>query len=233
MSSDLQPGLNDAFRTRVEELMITTAPRVPVGLCLDVSGSMSGAPLAELNRGVQEFYTACQGHPLASQSAEIAVISFADDAVLESDFSSVANATAPQVGPTRGSTSLGTGVRCTLDRLKAVKAQYQQMGVDYFQPWIVIMTDGAPTDSSHLAVANDVIALEAEGKLVVFPIGIGNADMSALALFSKKRPPLKLQGLKFPEFFEWLAKSIARVSESRPGEAVKLDLSGIGGWGEV
>ena len=71
-------------------------------------------------------------------------------------------------------------------------------------------------------------------KLTIFPIGIGNsADMNVLKRFSPKRDPLKLKGLNFKEFFEWLSKSVSRVSQSTPGETVQLDLGGIKGWGEL
>ena len=71
-------------------------------------------------------------------------------------------------------------------------------------------------------------------KLTVFPIGIGReADMNALAKFSPKRPPLRLQGLKFKEFFQWLSKSVSKTSQSIPGESIKLDVEGIQGWGEL
>jgi uncharacterized protein YegL len=41
-----------------------------------------------------------------------------------------------------------------------------------------------------------------------------------VAQFSKKKSPLRLQGLNFRLFFEWLSKSVVRVSQSRPGEKV-------------
>ena len=57
--------------------------------------------------------------------------------------------------------------------------------------------------------------------------------MNVLARFSPKRPPLRLQGLKFKEFFAWLSQSVSRTSQSTPGESVKLDVDGIKGWGEL
>ena len=57
--------------------------------------------------------------------------------------------------------------------------------------------------------------------------------MNTLARFSPNRPPLRLDGLKFKEFFEWLSKSVARVSRSTPGDTVKLDLEGLAGWAEL
>ena len=41
---------------RREDLINNPTARVPVCLCLDVSGSMNGAPIKELNDGVRLFY---------------------------------------------------------------------------------------------------------------------------------------------------------------------------------
>lgn len=69
-------------------------------------------------------------------------------------------------------------------------------------------------------------------KLTIFPIAIGDeTDLSALNKFSPKRPALKLQGLKFGEFFSWLSKSVSKTSQSTPGESVKLDP--VSGWAEL
>lgn len=73
-----------------------------------------------------------------------------------------------------------------------------------------------------------------ERKLTIFPIGIGaNADMNILNKFSPKRSALRLQGLKFKEFFQWLSQSVSKTSQSTPGETIPLDIEGIRGWGEL
>ena len=97
------------------------------------------------------------------------------------------------------------------------------------------MTDGMPDSMAALETpVAKTYELINNKKLTIFPIGIGeSADMNVLARFSPKRPPLRLQGLKFKEFFAWLSQSVSRTSQSTPGESVKLDVDGIKGWGEL
>lgn len=218
-----------------QDLLSNPSNRVPIALCLDVSPSMSGDPIKELNEGVDLFFNSLQEDRVARMSAEVAITTFATEAEVISDFQSLDRITDPpkvQIGGR--STNLGAAVSLTLDILDDRKDSYKQAGIDYFQPWIVLMTDGQPTTDEHLRAAPRAVELESKGKLVVFPIGIGSeADMQVLSQFSQKRNPLKLQGLNFPEFFEWLSKSVSRVSQSRPGEKVDLDTEGIKGWAEI
>lgn len=133
-----------------------------------------------------------------------------------------------------GTTDLGGGVNTALDELETRKNEYKQAGIDYFQPWLALMTDGQPTTENHLSASTRTLDLEAQGKLVVFPIGVGSgADMKVLSMFSKRRQPLRLRGLNFPDFFEWLSKSVVRVSHSRLGEKIQTDVEGIKDWVEI
>lgn len=224
------------MRIYPSDLLENPAHRVPVTLCLDVSGSMSGEPLAELNKGVGLFFDALRSDPVANASAEVAIVAFADRADVLLDFQSLDRVTAPPVLSTESHlgmlTNLGAGARLAMSILESRKQQYKTAGVDYFQPFMVLMTDGQPTTEEHLSIAPQACELEASRKLTVIPIGIGNAaDMKVLAMFSKKRPPLRLKGLQFVEFFQWLSKSVVRVSESQPGDHVQLDP--VSGWGSI
>lgn len=220
-----------------EDLVNNPTARVPVCLCLDVSGSMDGEPIRELNEGVRMFYDAIHEDEVALYAAEVCIVTFGGNrAECITDFSGLERQPEPPILSADGMTPMGEAVNLGLDLLEKRKKEYKSKGVDYYQPWLVLMTDGAPNgDANELSRAiGRTVEMVTNKKLSVFPIGIGvNADMNILARFSPKRSPLKLQGLKFREFFEWLSQSVSRTSQSIPGENVTLDIDGIKGWAEL
>lgn len=217
----------------LDDLVDNPTARVAISLCLDCSYSMSGPSIKELNAGVASFYKAINDDEIARYSAEISIVTFGP-AQKETDFQTIATQPHAPVLQAVGDTPLGEAVQLSLDLLENRKKEYRDNGIDYYQPWLVLMTDGQPTGSS--AVLNTQIhrvqQLAGDRKLVVFPIGIGDgADMSTLNRFAPGgRPAFKLQGLNFQSFFSWLSASVSRVSQSTPGDGVELDAAGIQSW---
>jgi uncharacterized protein YegL len=228
-----EEAMND-LRVTEKELFTNPAPRLAVAICADASGSMRGQPIEQLNEGLGVFWDVVKGHDLAKQSVEVAVVAFGGTAQVVQEFGPILATSAPHISLMDGGTSLGSGVALCLDLLEQRKAAYKQAGVEYYQPWIVLMSDGQPTDETHEHVAPRIGALANARKLTVFPIGVGDdADLDALALLSPRRPPLMLKGLNFVELFEFLGKSVQVVSASQPGDTPRLDTAGIKAWAEV
>lgn len=228
--------MNDNLLLRLEDLVNNPTARVPVCLCLDTSGSMSGRAIEELNEGVRLFYEAIREDETALYSAEVSIVTFGGDAQCLADFASLELQPNVPTLSADGMTPMGEAVNMSLDLFEKRKDEYRDRGVDYYQPWLVLMTDGSPNGNlEELSRAiNRTVDLVNQRKLSIFPIGIGPvADMRVLKEFSPNREPLKLQGLKFREFFEWLSKSVSKTSQSTPGESVKLDIEGIKGWSEL
>lgn len=219
---------------QIDDLIDNPTTRVPVVLCLDTSGSMMGEKINELNAGVKQFFQAVLDDEIAKYSVELCIVAFSTQAQNILDFASIEK----QVSAfsnirliASGNTAMGTAVNLSLDLLEKRKKEYQDKGVDYWQPWLVLMTDGQPTESIAAAAARTT-KLIGEKKLTVFPIGIGDgASMSHLGQFAAPgRPPLKLKGLMLSEFFSWLGKSVKSTSQSTPGTTVKLPPIG---WAEL
>ncbi|QQZ28205.1 VWA domain-containing protein [Thiothrix subterranea] len=224
--------MNNDLILKYEELTDNPTARVPICLVLDVSGSMSGEPIRELENGVSMFFDAIKDDDIAQDSADISIVTFGSQVQVALDFASIHRQVIPNLIAS-GTTPLGEAVSMAISILEDRKSQYRKTGVDYYQPWLVIMTDGSPTDDISNA-SQRACTLESEKKLVIFPIGIGNsADLTQLSKFSGKRPALKLKGMNFKEFFQWLSQSVSRVSQSTVGDSVKLDTDGIKSWGEI
>lgn len=220
----------------LEDLENNPSSRVPVCLVLDTSGSMENEPIDELNEGVRLFYEAVRSDETALYSAEISIVTFGGSAMRHADFSTLEHQPEAPHFYANGGTPMGEAMNMALDLLEKRKNDYKASGVDYYQPWIVLMTDGKPNgDSSELSRSiQRTCEMINDRKLTIFPIGIGeNADMGTLARFSPKRKPLKLQGLNFREFFAWLSKSVSKVSQSTPGDKIQLDVEGIKDWAEL
>jgi len=222
---------------KLKDLLNNPAPRVPITLCLDASGSMAGDKLRELNRGIAKFYESIRMDCTAASSAETAIVTFSSQADLVQDFQTVISSReTPQVPRVGGCTVLGTGVNLALDTLELEKHCLQKTGVDYYQPWLVLMTDGQPCGESQTVTdqaARRCRELEQAGKLVVYTIAIGgDADLRTLKKFTTGEP-LRLRGLCFAEFFQWLSASVVQVSRSRPGESVQRDVAGMKKWRQI
>jgi uncharacterized protein YegL len=180
--------------------------------------------MEELNEGVRQFIKSVKEDPIASSAVELCVVTFSDDAKIVADFRELTSFDGHlTLTAIRGRTNLGVGVNLALDLLEQRKAEYQKVGVEYYQPWMVLMTDGAPTTDTHLQAADRTSRLLAEKKLVVFSVGIGSkANMEVLALFSGKNKPKRLNGLNFSQFFDWLSRSVSVVSQSSLGDTPHL-----------
>ncbi|ONI39404.1 hypothetical protein AN639_05450 [Candidatus Epulonipiscium fishelsonii] len=219
---------------RIEDLVNNPTPRIAVCLCLDTSYSMRGNRIKELNEGVKLFYEAIKEDEMAFYSAEISIVTFGKNGVeCLVDFASLELQPDAPILKAEGMTPMGEAVNLALDLLENRKKEYSDKGVDYYQPWLVLMTDGEPNGSAiELSRSvNRTVDLLDKKKLTIFPIGIGaDADMNILKKYSPHRQPLKLQGVKFKEFFAWLSNSVSKVSQSTPGENVKLDVEAISGW---
>lgn len=209
-----------------DDLIDNPTTRVPVVLCLDTSGSMSvDNKIGKLYQAVHKFFHDIQNDETAKYALELCIISFDFTAKKLLDFSTVMNQTEAFNNVrliAHGQTAMGEAVNMAVDLVEKRKAEYKAKGVDYWQPWMVLMTDGEPTDDITSATQR-VSELVNKGKLVVFPIGIGDdARMDILAKFSPKNNPLKLRGLEFGAFFQWLGKSVQSTSRSSLGTKITL-----------
>lgn len=202
-------------------------PRCPCLLLLDTSGSMNGSPIAELNAGLVGLKDELAADSLAMKRVEVAVVSFGPVNV-ENTFHTAPNFFPPNL-VANGDTPMGAAIKQGLDLIRQRKDEYKANGISFYRPWVFLITDGAPTDEWQSAAA---LIREGENSksFAFFAVGVAGANMDVLGQISV-REPLKLQGLKFKELFQWLSNSMKSVSQSVPGTSVPIQPPQ--GWAEV
>ena len=154
-------------------------PRCACFLLLDTSGSMQGAPIAQLNSGLQSFKDELQSDALAAKRVEIAILTFGGDPRLVSDFTDAASFDPPQLSAA-GLTPMGAGIWDALGRLSARKDMYRSNGIAYYRPWVFLITDGEPSDD-YQSAAKEVRAGEARGAFSFYAVGVSDANMQKLS----------------------------------------------------
>lgn len=206
-------------------------PRCPCILVLDTSGSMNGTPIAELNAGLQTYRDELAADSLAAKRVEVAVLTFGGSVDLVTDFCTASSFAAPTL-VAGGDTPMGAAIDRALDVLTRRKDQYRQNGIAFYRPWIFLITDGGPTDAWKSA-AQRVREGEANKSFAFFSVGVQQARMDVLSQIST-REPLKLDGLRFRDLFQWLSNSQQAVSKSTPGDEVPLvNPATPGGWASI
>lgn len=202
------------------EFIDNPEPRCPVVLLLDRSYSMSGAKIDALNEGLRQFAEELGADGLAMKRVEVAIVTFGP-VETATDFTPAAEFAPPRLTP-GGNTPMGEAVLRAVELVQHRKGRYREAGVDFYRPWLFLITDGAPTDS--IAQARDRIAEgEAAKQFMFYSVGVEGADLDRLAELSSVRAPLKLKGLAFRELFAWLSNSLGAVSRSQTGDQVPLE----------
>jgi uncharacterized protein YegL len=205
--------------------------RTPCVLVLDASTSMEARPysggkkaIEALNEGLRALEEHLREDDTALTRVQLAIVSVggpAGDADILMDWTDAINFEAFEL-QAGGATPLGKGIRIALDLVEDGKDRLRSEGISYTRPWMMVISDGMPTDTEIWEKATaDCRQAEADKKVEIFTIGVKDAHFDTLAEISAKEPVM-LQGIKFSELFVWLSNSLGVFSRSRPGEEVQL-----------
>jgi uncharacterized protein YegL len=180
-------------------------------ILLDVSGSMSGEPIKQLNHAINLFKEKVAKDSIAKKTVDISIITFGTTIDIVQNFAPVMemNSVALQ---TSGSTMMGAGLVKAVKAVKERNKFYDSLGTPVFKPWIFVVSDGGATDSLVEAVRL-VKEEETKGKLKVIALGVKGYDRSSFEKFTDRI--LELADYDFDKIFDWLAASMVTISVSK------------------
>lgn len=175
----------------------------------------------ELKEAVQSFLDAIRNDVQATASAEISIISFNDKVKFITESMNVTEIDKIEYPDPDGDSHMYEGILHALDLLEERKERYKSEGIQYFQPWLVLVTDGKPegdTETNKSQAETRLQDLRKQHKLNIFPICIEPENKSdgaiALANLVPGLPALKLDVGDFSRFFEFMSQSAVAQSSS-------------------
>ena len=216
----------------------TTKTRVPVCLCLDVSGSVSKY-MDTLNAHVRNIYDSIQRLSSGSVAFDMASFKFGGmfsskrhDVVME-EFSELEEGDAPEILQADEYTPMGKAVKNAYQLLEKYKKTIRDSNMHYFQPVFIIISDGRENstdqDREWLSTYQKKIRDEAsDEKMVAISIGIGSVDEKVMKGFLPKgQEYISGTDINFDEFIRLLVSTVVAKAKSIPQSKVEEYMRGM------
>mgnify|MGYP000179828209 CR=1 FL=1 len=198
-----------------------TAPAakpLPVILLLDVSGSMSGAKIQNLNSAVRDMLQTFRDTENGETEIHVSIITFGEEVRLHLPLASASATTWHDLNAS-GMTPLGTA-------LKMAKAMIEDKKVvpsRAYRPTVVLVSDGQPTDDWEQPLA-DFIKDGRSSKCDRMAMAIGaDADEGVLGKFiegTKNRLFYAENAKQLRDFFRFVTMSVTIRTQSKDKNVV-------------
>ncbi len=186
--------------------------RLPVYFLIDVSESMVGDPIKQVESGMRAIISELRTDPYALETVYISIIVFAGRAMQLSPLEELYRFYPPQF-PIGGGTALGTAMDTLMDHFDSDLLKTTAESKGDWKPIVFLFTDGTPTDSYDRALIRWRDHYRRKANLVAISIG-DNADTAVLGKFTENVLRLKdTDAESFRRFFKWVTASIRAGSE--------------------
>jgi uncharacterized protein YegL len=180
-------------------------------LALDVSSSMAGEPIRQLNMALQEFYDSVSSDDEAAEKLEICLITFGSQVRCIQEPAKVDNFKMPSLAA-EGTTKLVDGIRLAIKQVETRKDYYKKYSPQYSRPMILVITDGEPDgDQDVRGLANELKSDIIQKKYTLHVIGTTGYNYSKVSQFCPKELIYEI-GLNYSRFFKWLSRSTDELS---------------------
>lgn len=207
--------------------------RTPCILVVDCSGSMKspvsgGATRIDLlNAGLRTFEKALRESEDALERVRLAIVCIGgaagDRADVLMDWTEANDFHAFDLSA-GGPTPLGEGLELALEMVDREKAVLRRNGISLTRPAIVVISDGAPTDT-HDAWRRAIERCRTHERgrhSTIHPIGVEGVDTATLQEISAQNPVIIVDDYDYRQLFVVLSNSLRIVSRGDPDNTVML-----------
>ncbi len=185
----------------------------PIFLVIDVSESMAGDALVQLEYGMRQITADLMQDPYALETAWISVIAFAGRARTLVRLTELTDFVPPHL-PVGGGTGLGGALVHLMDEIdRSVTPSTPEKKGDW-KPLVFLMTDGVPTDNPEPALRRWKEKYAHRVALVAVSIG-GGGDHAILSRLTDDIIPFDdtVEGA-FKKFITWITNSVKSSTRS-------------------
>lgn len=187
--------------------------RLPVFFLIDVSESMIGEPIRQVEEGLGTIIKELKRDPYALETVYISVIIFAGKAKTIAPLTDIISFYPPRL-PIGGGTSFGHGLGHLMFEMRSNVARTTAERKGDWRPIVFLFTDGAPTDEYQPAINEWQQNWKTKANLVAVSFGDG-ADTSILSKLTENVLVFKnTDAQSYKDFFKWITASIQASSQS-------------------
>ncbi len=200
--------------------------RLPIFFLIDISESMIGEPIQQVEEGLATIIQALKTDPYAIETVWVSIIVFAGQPKTLVPLQEIINFYPPRF-PIGGGTSLSKGLGHLMYELRRniVKTTYEQKGD--WKPIVFLFTDGVPTDDTKSAIEEWKQNWQRTANMVAVSFG-SETDTHVRELTDHVLLFKNTDSAAYKQFFKWVTDSIKtsseRVDQNGSGfELAKLD----------
>lgn len=213
-----------------QEVIKPWSSKIACIFLVDTSYSMNypkEAPaIDQINESMKLFKQQVLGSGIENHEIEIAVISFGGtEPKVVSDFCSISD-WEPPVLTASGTTPLGRALELAIKMAGKKAREYKKEDIPSYPPWLIVMTDGSPTDGVRAAreMLKDPKERERYGNVSLWIAAAEDADLKILRSLTDN--VVYLEDKDFTPVFEWAVKSMEFMSRSvsEDGEWATMEL---------
>lgn len=208
-----------SFNGDTPRIVNASEPHMACLFLLDTSGSMSGEPIEELVSALNRFKIEVCEDPTTRDVLDVAIVEFNSNVRVVQEFVPI-EYMEPVSLEAYGGTNMTEGLRTAIDMVVERGRFYRRSGTQPYCPWIVMITDGYPSESID-NIAEEIQVLDQQDKLRLWSLAVQGADTKLLNKLGHGKRVLALKGYDFSSFFDWVNKSMRSISVSSPGEKAK------------